>query len=247
MIKIDNLTKTFGSYTALDHLSLTVPKGAIYGLMGLNGAGKTTIIKHLSGFLHQDAGIVSIDEEAVWNNAAIKARTAVIPDDLYFFRGYSLQQMGNFYARLYPNWTQQRFTTMIADFGLQPKANIGKFSKGMKKQAAFCLALSAMPEYLILDEPVDGLDPIIRRKLWHYIMEDVADREMTVLISSHNAKEMEDVCNYIGILANGKMIFEGDLLELMPATVEEVFIEKLSGFTPTAEEKGGVTDETTAQ
>ena len=99
----------------------------------------------------------------------------------------------------------------------------------MKKQAAFCLALAATPDYLILDEPVDGLDPIVRRKLWHYVMDDVADRQMTVLISSHNAKEMEDVCNYIGILACGSMIFEGDLLDLMPSSIEEIFIEKLGG------------------
>ena len=136
---------------------------------------------------------------------------------------------------------------MAADFGLKMTGNISKFSKGMKKQAAFCLAMAATPDYLILDEPVDGLDPIVRRKLWHYIMGDVADREMTVLISSHNAKEMEDVCNYIGIIAGGKMIFEGDLLEMMPASVEELFIEKLEGYqsekTQLMERQGGVLNE----
>lgn len=118
---------------------------------------------------------------------------------------------------------------MAAEFGLDIKRNLREFSKGMKKQAAFCLAMAAMPDYLILDEPVDGLDPIVRRKLWHYIMGDVAEREMTVLISSHNSREMEDVCNYIGIIAGGKMIFEGDLLETDAASIEEIFIEKLGG------------------
>lgn len=135
---------------------------------------------------------------------------------------------------------------MYTDFGLNPKANIGKFSKGMKKQAAFCLALASTPDYLILDEPVDGLDPIVRRKLWRYVMDDVADREMTVLVSSHNAKEMEDVCNYIGIIAHGRMVFEGDLLELMPVSMEEIFIEKLTGEPPvslTPVCKGGAADE----
>ena len=152
-----------------------------------------------------------------------------VPDDLFFFRGYTLKKMGTFYKRIYPSWDQERFHAMIHDFGLQSDYNIGKFSKGMKKQSAFCLALAARPDYLILDEPVDGLDPIVRRKLWHYVMDDVADREMTVLISSHNAKEMEDVCNYIGIIAGGTMIFEGDLLEMAPISIEEIFIEKLGG------------------
>ena len=229
MIRIENLAKTFGDYKALDNFSLTVPKGAIYGLMGLNGAGKTTIIKHLAGLLVQDEGTITIDNQDITDNEELKARMAVIPDDLYFFRSYSLMQMGTFHKKIYPRWNQQRFEAMMADFGLNPKANIGKFSKGMKKQAAFCLALAGMPDYLILDEPVDGLDPIVRRKLWRYIMEDMADREMTVLVSSHNAKVMEDVCNYIGIIAHGRMVFEGDLLEMMPVSMEEIFIEKLTG------------------
>ena len=229
MIKLQNVTKRFGDYKALDDFSITVPKGSVYGLMGLNGAGKTTIIKHLAGYLVQDEGLVTIDDEEVLNNDTIKKRIALIPDDLFFFRGYSLKEMGKYHKHIYPNWKEERFQAMISDFGLNQKASLAKFSKGMKKQAAFCLAMAAMPDYLILDEPVDGLDPIVRHKLWHYIMEDVADREMTVLLSSHNAKEMEDVCNYIGIIAGGKMVFEGDLLELMPASIEEIFIEKLGG------------------
>ena len=239
MIKIEHLSKSFDGFKALDDFSLTVPKGAIYGLMGLNGAGKTTIIKHLCGFLVQDGGTVTIDNQEVLDNEALKQRVAYIPDELFFFRGYSFKEMGKYYAGIYPRWNQQLFEEMASDFGLKMTGNIGKFSKGMKKQAAFCLAMASVPDYLILDEPVDGLDPIVRRKLWHYIMGDVADREMTVLISSHNAKEMEDVCNYIGIIAGGKMIFEGDLLEMMPASVEEIFIEKLEGYQPQNNQEGG--------
>ena len=229
MIKLCNVTKKFGKEKALDNFSLTVPTGSIYGLMGLNGAGKTTIIKHLVGYLVPDEGIITIDGQNVIDNEEIKRRTALIPDELFFFRGYSLKEMGAYSKKLYPKWDEERFQSMIADFGLNPKANLAKFSKGMKKQAAFCLAMAQTPDYLILDEPVDGLDPIVRHKLWHYIMADVADRNMTVLISSHNAKEMEDVCNYIGLIANGKMVFEGDLLDLMPTSIEEIFIEKLGG------------------
>lgn len=231
MIKIEHLSKSFEGFKVLKDFSLTVPKGSIYGLMGLNGAGKTTVIKHLCGFLLQDSGTVTIDNQEVPDNEKLKQRVAYIPDELFFFRSYSLKEMGKYYSGIYPRWNRQLFEEMAQDFGLKLTANIGKFSKGMKKQAAFCLAMASVPDYLILDEPVDGLDPVVRRKLWRYIMTDVADREMTVLISSHNAKEMEDVCNYIGIIAGGKMIFEGDLLEMMPASLEEIFIEKLEGGT----------------
>ena len=118
---------------------------------------------------------------------------------------------------------------MTREFDLDVGGNLGKFSRGMKKQVAFCLAMSAMPDYLILDEPIDGLDPVARKKLWRYIMGDVAEREMTVVISSHNAREMEDVCNYIGIIHNGKMIFEADLLDMAPVTISEIFAEKFEG------------------
>ena len=229
MIRIEHVTKYFDTYPVLNDLSLTVPKGSIYGLMGLNGAGKTTLLRHLSGFLRQDSGSITVDEQEITDNETLKRRVLFIPDELFFFRGYSLTEMGKYYRKLYPNWNEIRFLEMMQDFGLDPKANIGKFSKGMKKQAAFCLAMAAMPDYLLLDEPVDGLDPIVRHKLRRYLMDDVADRGMTVLVSSHNAKEMEDICNYIGILANGKVVFEGDLLELLPASLEEIFIEKLGG------------------
>ena len=229
MIKVTDVTKRFGDTAALDGLTMTVPKGSIYGLMGVNGAGKTTIIKHLGGFLIQDEGEILIDGEPVLDNEELKKRIAFIPDELFFFKGYSMKETARYYSNIYPNWDELRFQEMARDFELNINGNIGNFSKGMKKQAAFCLAMAIRPEYLILDEPVDGLDPIVRHKLWHYIMADVADREMTVLISSHNAKEMENVCNYIGIMSHGKMVFEGDLLEMEDASIEELFIEKLTG------------------
>ena len=230
MIEVKNVTKRFGDTFALDGLTMTVPKGAIYGLMGLNGAGKTTIIKHLAGYLQEDKGEITIDGKPVMDNEELKKRVAFIPGDLFFFRGYSMKETAKYFSRIYPAWDQARFEEMASDFQLNTGSNIGKFSKGMKKQAAFCLAMAIRPDYLILDEPVDGLDPIVRHKLWHYIMSDVADREMTVLISSHNAKEMEDVCNYIGIMSRGKMILEGDLLEMGDVSIESLFLEKLGGI-----------------
>lgn len=229
MIKIHNVTKFFGSKPALDGLTMNVPKGSIYGLMGLNGAGKTTIIRHIAGYLKADAGEITIDDEPVYDNEKLKERVCFIPDELFFFRGYTLTDMGKYFSRIYPRWNEVRFQEMYKDFGLDSKTNLAKFSKGMRKQASFALAMATMPDYLILDEPVDGLDPIVRHKLWKYIMGDVADREMTVLVSSHNAKEMEDSCNYIGIMNDGRMIFEADLLELGDTTIEQIFIEKLGG------------------
>ncbi|MBQ5955879.1 MAG: ABC transporter ATP-binding protein [Firmicutes bacterium] len=236
MIRVLDVTKRFEDTLALDGLTMTVPKGSIYGLMGLNGAGKTTIIKHLAGFLKEDEGDITIDGEYVMDNEELKKRVVFIPDDLFFFRSYSMKEMAAYFSRIYPAWDQERFEAMASDFQLNTGSNIGKFSKGMKKQAAFCLAMATKPDYLILDEPVDGLDPIVRHKLWHYIMADVADREMTVLISSHNAKEMEDVCNYIGIMSHGKMVLEGDLLEMGDVSIESLFLEKLGGI------KGGEID-----
>ena len=232
MIRVEHVTKYFDDFKALDDLSMTVPKGSIYGLMGLNGAGKTTVIRHLAGYLKEDGGSITIDGETVYDNEELKKRVAFIPDDLYFFRGYCMEEMGKYYSKLYPGWNAGRYDDMARDFGLDPRGNIGKFSKGMKKQAAFCAAMAITPDYLILDEPVDGLDPIVRHKLWRYIMADVADREMTVLLSSHNAKEMEDVCDYIGIMSRGQMVLEGDLLEMGDVTIEQLFLEKLGGLEP---------------
>ncbi|MBQ1421261.1 MAG: ABC transporter ATP-binding protein, partial [Firmicutes bacterium] len=170
---------------------------------------------------------ITVEGETVTDNEKLKERMLFIPDEVYFFRGYTMNEMAKYYSRIYPAWDQERFVNMASDFGLDRDHNMGKFSRGMRKQAAFCLAMSAKPDYLILDEPVDGLDPIVRHKLRHYIFDDVADREMTVLISSHNAKEMEDICNYIGLMRNGRMVFEGDLMELDNVTVESLFLEKL--------------------
>ena len=229
MIEVKNVTKTFGNTKALDDLTLTVRTGSIYGLMGLNGAGKTTIINHLSGFLIPDNGDIMINYSPIIDNENVKDNIQIIPDELYFFKGYSLNNMAKYYRSIYSRFDYDRYYSMVKDFGLDPNKNIGKFSKGMKKQAQFILSMSTYPDYLILDEPVDGLDPIVRHKLWGYIMDDVASHEMTVLVSSHNAKEMGDACDYIGIIHKGRMIYEGSILDLGEKTLEELFIEKVGG------------------
>lgn len=214
MIKVTNVNKSFDGFKALSDLNLNVRRGSIYGLVGTNGAGKTTLIKHVMGILKQDSGSITIEEKPVYENLAIKERMGYIPDDLYFFATYNLKESARFYRSLYPNWNQERYNGMVKQFELNEKRKLSKFSKGMQKQAAFILTMSSMPDYLILDEPIDGLDPIIRKLVWKYVVEDVAERDMTVLVSSHNLREMEGICDSIGILNKGKMMIERDLDEL---------------------------------
>lgn len=214
MIKVVNINKNFDHFKALDDLNINVNKGSIYGLVGTNGSGKTTIIKHITGIIRPDSGQITIDGENIFDNRKVKEKTGFIPDDLFFFSTYNLKEMSKFYKQLYPNWNQERYIHMVTQFDLDEKRKLSKFSKGMQKQAAFILTMSTMPDYLILDEPIDGLDPIIRKLVWKYVVEDVAEREMTVLVSSHNLKELEGICDSIGIISKGKMIIERDLDEL---------------------------------
>jgi ABC-2 type transport system ATP-binding protein len=214
MIKVEGVNKNFDGFQALQDLELNVKKGSIYGLVGTNGAGKTTIIKHVTGVLLQDTGTIEIEGEPVYENIGIKSRMGYIPDDLFFFSPYNIRESSRFFKSVYPNWSEERYEQMVKRFELSEKGKLSKFSKGMQKQAAFILTMSSMPEYLILDEPIDGLDPIIRKLVWKYVIEDVAERDMSVLVSSHNLRELEGICDSIGILSKGRMMIERDLDEL---------------------------------
>ncbi len=214
MIKVRQLTKTFDGFRALNGLDLNVRHGSIYGLVGVNGSGKTTLIKHLTGVYRQDSGEVTIDGTPVYDNVGIKKRVGFIPDELYFFQGYNITQQAAFYRNIYPHWNGERFTSLVSLFGLDKKRPLAKFSKGMQKQAAFALVMAASPDVLILDEPIDGLDPLVRKNVLQAIVDDVAERDMTVLVSSHNLKEMEGICDSIGIVNGGRMIIERDLDDL---------------------------------
>ena len=214
MIQVSNVSKSFDHFKALDDLTLTVKKGSIYGLVGVNGSGKTTIIKHITGVLKPDEGVVTIDGENVFDSVSLKRRTGFIPDDLYFFATYNLREMSAFYRGVYPSWNGERFASMVSQFGLPARTKLSKFSKGMQKQAAFILTMSSTPDYLILDEPIDGLDPLVRKLVWKVIVDDVAEREMSVLVSSHNLRELEGICDSIGILSKGAMMIERELDEL---------------------------------
>ena len=211
MIKVEGLSKTFDGLPALDGLDMNIPTGSIYGLVGSNGAGKTTIIKHLAGVIKQNSGSISFDGHDVWENEGLKQKIGLIPDELYFPPSYSLKDMRKLYSGAYEDWNEERFHELTGLFKLEEKRRIKTFSKGMKKQAMFSLVLATMPDYLLLDEPIDGLDPIVKKLVWKYILEDVKARGTTVLVSSHNLKELQDICDHIGIISEGKMILEREL------------------------------------
>lgn len=220
MIEIRNVIKEFDGFRALDGLNMTVPDGAVYGLVGPNGAGKSTIIRHLTGIYRQDSGDVLVDGEQVFENPAVKNRIAYIPDDIFYFSNARIGEMASFYRSIYPQFDSGRFKKLGEVFDLDPKRQMRKLSKGMQKQAAFWLAMSLRPDVLILDEPVDGLDPVMRRQVWNLVLADVAENGTTVLISSHNLRELEDVCDHVGIMNGGKVLLEHPLTELQANIVK---------------------------
>lgn len=210
MIKVKDLYKVIDGEVVLDHLNMHVEEGFIYGLIGPNGAGKTTLIRHLVGVLKQDSGKIFIESQPVYENIELKRKIGYISDAMYFIET-NLERNAKVYKDLYPSWNQDRFEELYKTFKLNPTKKIQTFSKGMRKQASFCLIMSTMPEYLILDEPIDGLDPVARKLVWKYIIDDVAQRNLTVLISSHNLKELEGIVDHVGILYKGKIMKEFDL------------------------------------
>lgn len=220
MIEVRNVMKEFDGFRALDDMSMTVPTGAVYGLVGPNGAGKSTIIRHLTGIYRQDAGEITIDGAPVFENPEVKSRIAYIPDDIFYYANASIREMMDFYRSIYPLFDAERFKKLADVFGLDPKRQMRRLSKGMQKQAAFWIAVSLRPEILILDEPVDGLDPVMRRRIWSIIMADVAENGTTVLVSSHNLRELEDVCDSVGIMNKGKIMIERSLNELQENIVK---------------------------
>jgi ABC-2 type transport system ATP-binding protein len=214
VIKVENLHKNFDELAALNDFSINVKSGSVYGLIGINGSGKTTALKAITGIIRPDRGDVSFDGEAVYENLRVKRRMGFIPDDLHFFGSYTLKDSAEFYRRLFPRWDNSRYREMSEIFGLPVRKRMNRFSKGMLKQAAFILTMAAKPDFLILDEPIDGLDPIVRKLVWKYIMADAAERNMSVLVSSHNLREMEGVCDTVGIVDKGRIVLERDLDEL---------------------------------
>ena len=221
MIEVRDLVKTFDGFRALDGLTMSVEPGSIYGLVGPNGAGKSTVLRHITGIYRPDSGSVRVDGQPVYENPAVKERMFFIPDDFYYFMSASVRDMMRFYRGLYPKFDDKRFEALRPAFPeVDERRPIRRLSKGMQKQAAFWLALCCTPDLLVLDEPVDGLDPVMRRQVWSLLMSDVSQRGLTVLVSSHNLRELEDVCDHVGILSRGKVLLQRSLTDLQDNVVK---------------------------
>ena len=220
MIEVKNLTKTFEGFKALDNATITVPDGGVYGLVGPNGAGKSTIIRHITGIYKGDSGDVLVDGQPIYENPEKKAVLAAIPDDWYYFPSATVRDMMKFYKGFYPKFDMARYEKFKEVFSISEKAVIRRLSKGMQKQVAFWLTMCCRPQYLILDEPVDGLDPVMRRQVWSLMMADVSEYGTTVLVSSHNLRELEDVCDHVGIMNRGRVLLERSLADLQENIVK---------------------------
>ena len=250
MLEVKNLTKSFGTFKALEDLTMTVPKGAVYGLVGPNGAGKSTLIRHVLGVYRPDSGSVLLDGVPVYENPEAKLRIGSIPDDIFYFPSATLEDMHAYYKGMYPGFDEELFRRLYEVFRLPAKSPLRRFSKGMQKQAAFHLSICTRPELLVLDEPVDGLDPVMRRQVWSLLASDVAQRETTVLVSSHNLRELEDICDHVGIVDHGNMLLERSLADMQGMTHKlqlvgeapeglQVLHESMSGRLRTLVVRGG--------
>lgn len=237
MIEVKEIYKKFednsGEPTnALLGVNMNIKKGSIYGLVGANGSGKTTLLKHLVGLYLPDSGSISIDDELFINNPQLKERISFISDDLFFFRGYSCKKLKTFYKSMYKKFNEERYEKLVELLGVNPKRSVGRFSKGMQKQVAFIFAMCTMPDILVLDEPIDGLDPLVRINIFNEIIDDVAERGTTVIVSSHNLKEMDGICDWVGIIKGGRMLKEAELDSLKQEytttetpSLDEIFVK----------------------
>ena len=214
MIEAKNLTKRFEDFTALENITCTIQDGCIYGMVGSNGAGKSTFLRILSGVYQADGGSVSIDGMPVWENPSVKKRIAYVPDELYFLPGASMNRMADLYRAIYPGFDHQRYLSLAKTLGLDPKKSLSTFSKGMKRQAATILAIATRPDYIFFDETFDGLDPVMRNFVKNLICEDVLERKASAIITSHSLRELEDTCDQLALLHKGGLVLESDVQNL---------------------------------
>lgn len=211
MIVVENITKSFGDIKAVDNITANIKTGCIFGLIGTNGAGKSTFLRMMSGIYRPDFGKVSIDGQQVFENVAVKKRLFYISDDQYFLPNATPIAMAKYYASVYESFDNQRFLQLLDAFGLDGKRKISTFSKGMKKQVSVICGLAAKTDYIFCDETFDGLDPVMRQAVKSLLAADVAERNLTAIIASHNLRELEDICDHIGLLHQGGILLNKDL------------------------------------
>lgn len=227
MIEIKNLTKKFGKTVALNHVNCTITEGSVFGLAGSNGSGKSTLLRTLSGVYAPDEGTVYIDGEVSFDNEKVKEFCYYIPDYPYFFNNSTIENLAELIRNTYKSWDEERFLELCKIFPINIKQRIVNMSKGMQRQASLILAFATRPKYLFLDEIFDGLDPVIRKSLKKLVIEDVADRGMTCIIATHNLREIDDLCDRIVLLHNGKMVTnkETDFLKNQIHTIQIAYNE----------------------
>ena len=214
MIKTEKLTKKFGTYTALQDISCTIQDGCIYGMVGSNGAGKSTFLRILSGVYKADGGTALLDGEPIYENAAAKGQIMFVPDELYYINGASMNRMAALYQSMYPNFNRERYNELTKELGLDPKKSLNTFSKGMRRQAITVLALAASPKYIFFDETFDGMDPVVRNYVKKLICQDVIDRGAAAIITSQSLRELEDTCDQLALLHRGGLVLESDIQNL---------------------------------
>ena len=214
MIKATDVSKRFGDFAALDHLSCEIPRGCIYGMVGSNGAGKSTFLRLIAGVYKADGGEITIDGAPVYENPAMKARIAYVPDELYFLQGATMNRMADLYAASYPQFDRKYYRMLTELFRLDPKKPVNTFSKGMKRQAATILSLACRPDYIFFDETFDGLDPVMRQLVKQLICDDVVERKATAIITSHSLRELEDTCDQLALLHQGGIVLQSDVQDL---------------------------------
>lgn len=211
MLKTENLSKKFGDFNVLTNININAEKGQIYGLVGSNGCGKTTLLKHLMMIYKQDEGTIFYDDIQVKEDSNILRDFYFVQDNLFFPYQYTLNKLFNYEKLMYSNMSEDKFNELVKYFNIDKNKNLNKMSKGQRKQAAFILAIAAQPKVLLLDEIVDGLDAVIKRKFWDVLIQEVMDNEMTVIISSHDLKELDNICDKVGIMHEGKILKEENL------------------------------------
>ena len=230
MIRAAGITKKFGSFTALDEVTCNILDGCVYGLVGSNGAGKSTFLRVLAGIYKPDEGVAYFDDEPVYENPSVKEQISLVADELYFLTGSNMKKMALMYKRLYDNFDMDRFNELTKIFGLDPDKNIANFSKGMRRQASIILTLSTRAKYMFFDETFDGLDPVMRNLVKKLICDDVAEKGSTVIITSQSLRELEDICDHLALLHKGGLVLDSDVLEMKTTQfkVQVAFEEKFN-------------------
>ena len=247
MIKTTELCKSFDDIQALNNMTLNIKEGQVFGLVGTNGAGKSTLLRLIAGVFKPESGRVTVDEEDVYDNPEIKSRIFFIADEPYFFPNAGAAEMRNYYSSVYPRFDTARFDRLLNEFGLDPKRAVSKYSKGMKKQLAVICGICAGTEYLLCDETFDGLDPMMRQAVKSLFANDIYERGLTPVIASHNLRELEDICEHVGLLHKGGLLLSEDLesMKLGIRKLQCVFeneedVQKvLSGLQVITQEKRG--------